>query len=667
MSTIMLNRIKNPSQKPVLIISDVPVKSEIAGFTEMVDGEIQVYHSPWNSSSNLNMLTSLRTGKVSPYSLINEDFKGIKKTQIHTTYLDYSYFGNIDGNFDFNKEVVRTKDRVEGENYVQIPVHKNLYVSERLYNEFSALLSEIKKVNPKLIIVVGKWSLFFLTLRSTLSETAGTKVTKKPLGSLVKFRASLMDIHEVWGDSEKRIVFPMWHTIHSISMPDKIHIFENDLLRVGATFHTIMSEGIEYYYSDDTNPILGTTKEIVLSYLNDAIQKLDKEVLLASVDVETAQKKVIDCVGIALNEKEGICIPFCTTQAKKTKDKDKMETFIVSPNFWSKEDELEILFKLKTFLEHPNIRFLGQNFSYDCQYFLRNWGIEVKAAEDTMILQNIMYNHLPKDLTFLASQYCNKYRIWEDEISSTEENPESRWFYNIKDVINTYEVFLAQNAQLESEPQKLKELYRFTIDELCPELVSTMNFGVAVNIELKEEYKKFFKDFLNKIQIKINELLGFEFNLNSSQQKKKLFKDFFKMELKIRKRKGLADSETTDAQAMMEYVEEYPLLRPILTLMLEYNAIKVFTSTFLMAELDDDGRMRTQYHVAKTKTGRLASTKNVWGKGANLQNLPSGGKLPLIYALEILNDKESESVEKEDWDNFINSVVENEEEEFEEI
>jgi DNA polymerase I-like protein with 3'-5' exonuclease and polymerase domains len=126
------------------------------------------------------------------------------------------------------------------------------------------------------------------------------------------------------------------------------------------------------------------------------------------------------------------------------------------------------------------------------------------------------------------------------------------------------------------------------------------------------------------------------------------------MELKVKKRKIIGSkethsSETTDAAAMMEYIEQYPLLRPFLSLLLEYNAVKVFTTTFLAAKVSKDGRMRTQYRVAGTKFGRLASTKNVMGEGANFQNFPQEGKLPLIYALEFLGAEVDESLEEENY------------------
>jgi DNA polymerase I-like protein with 3'-5' exonuclease and polymerase domains len=85
-------------------------------------------------------------------------------------------------------------------------------------------------------------------------------------------------------------------------------------------------------------------------------------------------------------------------------------------------------------------------------------------------------------------------------------------------------------------------------------------------------------------------------------------------------------------------MEEYPILKPFLAILLEYSALNKFTSTFLGMKLDNDNRARTQYRIAGTAFGRLASTKNVWGKGGNFQNLPEKGKVQIYYLLQLLED-----------------------------
>ncbi len=238
-------------------------------------------------------------------------------------------------------------------------------------------------------------------------------------------------------------------------------------------------------------------------------------------------------------------------------------------------------------------------------------------------------------------------------MASCTENDLIRWKYNCIDVSHTLEIEEVLQGLLSSESKELQDLYRFQMDKLSPALIDTMNKGVRVDTEFKEELYIFFSGMLNDITSSINEMLGVTFNLNSAPQKKKLFKDFFGMKLK---RKKGADTETCDSAAMLEYLEEYPLYRPFLTLLLEHSSLKVFTNNFLGMKLDTDGRARTQYRISGTDTGRLASTKNVWGRGANLQNIPSKGKLNLKYALELVHKSEDDDLD-DGLDTFIADLL----------
>jgi DNA polymerase-1 len=618
----MLNRPLHPKQKTVTLIVDVPNKIELEN------------EEPFSSASNLNLLTSLRTGRVNIWNKeAIPNFTGINSLDIFTTYLDYDYYGEseVQLNFDFNKECKKRKE-LEAEDgrffsedieYFLIPHQKDLYVSRRLWNHIQSLIEEIKKVGSKLIIVTGKWALFFLTGSTTFAQTAGTPKDKKPLGGLVKFRSSVMEIHPCWGEFDA-ILVPIYHTVNSSGMPDKVPIMEIDIQKLAYRYHKIKEEGIKYFLEPPKEYILGTEKDVVLSYLSQIKETLDEKPTLLCVDIETFFHSVIDCIGITLSKDSGICIPFCTV--------DK-------PYFWSKEDEIDILCAIREVLLHPNALHLGQNYQSDCQYFYFCLKMKINGEDDTMVLHHILYNYLPKDLAFLASVYCEFYRYWKDDIAASAENPETRWIYNIKDIQYTLEIHEVLSGMFRNIGGKLEELYYFQQRRLSPVLVNMMERGVRIDVEEKERLYNFFKNLMNEIELKINDVLGFEFNQNSTPQKKSLFKDYFGMTLKVKKKGG---NETCDASAMLDYIQEYPKLRPFLTLLLEYASLKVFVNTFLAMKLDEDNRARTQYRISGTATGRLASTKNVRGRGANFQNIPSKGKIDLRYAVEVIEEDEED-------------------------
>ena len=63
-------------------------------------------------------------------------------------------------------------------------------------------------------------------------------------------------------------------------------------------------------------------------------------------------------------------------------------------------------------------------------------------------------------------------------------------------------------------------------------------------------------------------------------------------------------------------------MRPLTHAIETYRSLSVFRNTFIMAPLDPDGRMRCSINVAGTETYRFSTSKNAWGRGTNLQNIP---------------------------------------------
>jgi len=639
----MITRTIPIRQKDVMIINDVPVKKEI---------ELE---EKFSAISNLNMLTAFRKGKLDTYSSEQSSLPGITHKDIYTTYLDYTYYGEpeLENNFDFNKEFKKRKELtdIEGDLYYieaeqstrfhKVEHQKDIYISDRLYKELLSLIDEINACSPKIIIVTGKWALFLLTGCASYTANASTAKLRKPLGALAKFRSSILQIDSSWNIQHECILMPIYHPVNALSMPDKAYIMDMDIQKICYMFKDISERGVEVYIKPDKTYIIGDTKEKVFSYLDEILSICETREVLVSIDIETFFSSTIDCIGLAYEINRGICIPFASNGI---------------PSIWSLEDEIEILLKLREVLLHKNCLHIGQNYQYDCQYYLKLWGIYVEPTHDTMVLHHILYNKYPKDLAFLASLYCETYSYWKGEIDGTKENPETRWIYNAKDCCYTLEVLynlLDILAATEDEP--LQELYSFQMNELHPQLVRTMNRGVKVDKEMKDSLRDFFNEMLEQIPAKINDLLGFEFNSNSTQQKKKLFKEYFGIELKTNKKKGVGHVETCDAKAMLAYMEEYPQLKPFLSVLLEYSALSKFTSTFLGMKLDDDDRARTQYRIAGTAFGRLASTKNVWGKGGNFQNLPEKGKVQVYYLLQLLEGFAGETDTSEALE-FIESI-----------
>jgi DNA polymerase I-like protein with 3'-5' exonuclease and polymerase domains len=196
---------------------------------------------------------------------------------------------------------------------------------------------------------------------------------------------------------------------------------------------------------------------------------------------------------------------------------------------------------------------------------------------------------------------------------------------------------------LTQQPELLQNFYRSQQDLLAPALVDIMNRGVKVDLVKKQQLLDELSLLLVHIESTINTILGETINLKSSHQVKRLCTDLLQVVPVIDRKSKTA---SFGSEAMLVYLDNYPLYRPLITLILEYRSVGIFVRTFLSAKVDDDNRMRTSYNLAGTRTYRLASRKNAFGAGMNLQNVPAKGKIDLKYSLMRL-DSETE-VELED-------------------
>lgn len=369
-----MHRAKHPSEKSVLLIVDYPIQNEVER------------DYPWSGASHLSMLSDLAKA-------------GISQKHIHTTYL--SYERPAKDSYDWATDFCKKKSLEGKEGYLPLEHQKDLYVSPDLMLEFQMLLAEITKVQPKIIIVAGKWSLFFLSGKVAYTATQGSGKSQKPLGGLSKHRASIETSWEDLGLPE-HILFPILPPTTKQRSPDKVPVMQWDYLKVADIYRGLLEENrtIDSYLKPELEFIIGTEFDTVTGYLKELLAELAKDKLLVSVDIETRYNSTIDCIGIAYQNKRGLCVPFST---------------LSNPNYWSAEEEYVIHGLLVEILEHENFLAVGQNYAYDAQFIWKFWLVKTEAFIDTMILHHVLYNNMEKNLAFLASVYCENYTYWKDD------------------------------------------------------------------------------------------------------------------------------------------------------------------------------------------------------------------------------------------------------------
>lgn len=578
-------------------------------------------------------------------------------------YVCYTYLSKTrpeEGDSDWSKSVVSKKLIPEGEeaNYIQCEWLKDTWVSQKVWNALQACLEQIRQVQPKLIVIGGKWSLFFLATlldgsEIPLTTIARTKTTFKRkifFGELNKYRASLLKPFNCLQLPECVVIPILNPAFHWVNL-DKEKIVKKDYERVAGVYRRLRDgESVGSVLEQKQTLEICNIKEKAKWVLYELLYRLKEEPTKVCFDVET-RNGTIDCIGFAYQDNIGYTIPFTYLE---TYINDKEETvwykdhwevvpvgqeITVDKSYWTLEEESEILHLLHKVMLHHNCLHVGQNYMYDCQMYYREWGLNLVAAEDTMIKHHVLYNYMQKDLALLTSLYKDDYTQWKHEIAGDNEQ---RWLYNIKDVINTFAVDKVLTEVLASEELYLQQFYIFQQSQVCKHITTLMNRGVSVDNDLKETLKKEY----TALQQHAKELLQWlvhdnEFNPDSPAQVKLIFKELCGIKPVIDKKTKV---ETFGAKAMLVYLEEYPEWKTLLHLYLEYKRLGVFVRTFLSARLSEDSKMRCSYNVAGTKTYRLASRKNIDGGGLNLQNIPSGarGGFKLTQCLQDYRNEESE-------------------------
>ncbi len=160
--------------------------------------------------------------------------------------------------------------------------------------------------------------------------------------------------------------------------------------------------------------------------------------------------------------------------------------------------------------------------------------------------------------------------------------------------------------------------YNMTLD-LFPVLTFLQTRGIRVDHVALQETKK---DILSQAATKqheLNEIVGRELNVNSSQQ----CQQYFYLELGIPPyfNQGQPTVDDLALQRLARGTAKRPGLRAA-RLVQDIRGLQKLHGTYLNIEFDPDGRMRCSYNPRGTRFGRLSSSKTIFGTGTNNQNLP---------------------------------------------
>jgi DNA polymerase-1 len=281
---------------------------------------------------------------------------------------------------------------------------------------------------------------------------------------------------------------------------------------------------------------------------------------------------------------------------------------------------------LQDVLSNSGIKKIGQNIKYD-YIVLKREGIPLQGIDlDSMVLSYLIEPNWGKhNLNRLALAYLQVKTILYEEVVGKGKNEVTINAVPVERVApyacQDADLALQLSALLWSKVKenKLDALYREFELPLIEVLADMEMWGVKVDTRVLKKLSEEIEQDLDRLQRKIYEISGEEFNINSPQQLGRIL--FEKLNLPASRKTKKTKSYSTS----MEILQELSRIHPIARHMLEYRQLAKLKSTYADALPlllnPETGRIHTSYNQTVAATGRLSSSD------PNLQNIPVRGEL----------------------------------------
>jgi len=280
------------------------------------------------------------------------------------------------------------------------------------------------------------------------------------------------------------------------------------------------------------------------------------------------------------------------------------------------------------YFSNDGIEKIGHNLKYDC-LVLRNHGFEINhLAFDTMIAGWVLEP---------ASR-----RLGLKKMAGTELNIEMT---NIQELIGsgrnqiTFDKVMvtdaAQYASADAEvPLRLMKVLRERLEKnsltkifydiempLIPVLIDMEFTGISVDTVYFKEFSQSLKKRMEAIESSVQKTVGYDFNMNSTQQLSKALFETLGLTPPDSSNKTKSGHYSTAAVVLEAMRDQHPVMEELL----EYREISKLVSTYLDALPQQvnpkTGRVHTTFNQTGSVTGRLASAD------PNLQNIPTRTEL----------------------------------------
>ena len=239
-----------------------------------------------------------------------------------------------------------------------------------------------------------------------------------------------------------------------------------------------------------------------------------------------------------------------------------------------------------------------------------------------LAIKHTTYGDYDKDLDTFREDYCKQYGILKEEFTYDLIPFEIISVYAAIDTAVTLELHYKFRPIISKNP-KLESVYTNILIPGVKFLLDMEEVGIPMDVERLKAAEVYLDKWIQEAKEEIyafEEVKQFErdtgkiFNPNSVQQLRTILFDYLKLTPtgKLTKTGALS----TDAEVLEELSEEHPLPKAILKVR-QLGKIRSSYISKILPELDKDERIRTNFNLTFTSSGRLSSS----GK-FNAQQIP---------------------------------------------
>ena len=287
----------------------------------------------------------------------------------------------------------------------------------------------------------------------------------------------------------------------------------------------------------------------------------------------------------------------------------------------NKEETLQKLKILAPFFEKEDVVKIAHNFKYDFKV-LQKYEVKIKGnLFDTMIAHYLLNPDGRHGMDYLSEMYLDYIPVSIESIIGKKGKDQGNFRdvelaeqtrYAAEDADVTFQLYELFAPQLKIE--SLEDLFYKVEMPLMLVLAKMELEGISIDKNWLEKESIDLEKDLRKLETKIFEMSGEEFNMNSPKQLGEVLFDKMKLDEKAKKTK--TGQYKTGEDVLQKLAHEHEIIQYIL----QYRTYQKLKSTYVDAlptQIEEKtNRVHTNFSQTTAATGRLSSLN------PNLQNIP---------------------------------------------